>query len=110
MRGHRKPVELREAHFPSSMLTRHRVSRDPTGSPRSLEVEATGDSIDVEHFTREIKSWHDPALHRFEIDLGQLHSTAGNKFIFVARLAFHRDFSAEQKGRQAVRVLTGKIS
>src|SRR6476619_3179492 len=108
MRDRHRPVELREAHFPSSMLTRHRVSRDPTGSPRGLEVEATGDSIDVEHFTREIKSWHDPALHRFEIDLGQLHSTAGNKFIFVERLAFHSDVSAKQKSRQLVRVLTGK--
>ena len=46
-----------------------------------LEVEATGDTIHVEQFTGKVKTGTDPAFHRGQIDLSQINTSGGDKFL-----------------------------
>ena len=48
---------------------RHRQSRDAAGGPCGLEVEAAGDAVEVEAFTRKVKVGDSFALHATEIDV-----------------------------------------
>ena len=44
-------------------------SRDAAGGPCGLEVEAAGDAVEVEAFTRKVKVGDSFALHATEIDV-----------------------------------------
>ena len=52
-------------------------------SPRVLEIKTTCDPIDIEDFSSEVEVRLDFALHGLEVYVLELHTAAGDKFIFV---------------------------
>ena len=60
---------------------------DVGGSPCGLEVESTGDAVDVDTLADEIKPRYRPAFHGLEIDGRALDSTCGDELVLVGRFA-----------------------
>src|SRR5205085_11011402 len=54
-------------HHPSSTVLGHGITGNPAGGPGCLEIEAAGQSVDIEQFPREIKSGANPAFHSLEV-------------------------------------------
>jgi hypothetical protein len=78
----------------------HRFAGNPRGGPGRLKVEAPGDPVDIEQFTREVQAGANAALHRFEIHLAQRHAAAHDKFVLVQALARHRQIRGEELAGQ----------
>jgi hypothetical protein len=55
-------------------LLRRLHPREPTRTPRRLEVVAADRPVEVEQFAREVQPRHELALHRARIDLGESHA------------------------------------
>ena len=63
-----------------------------TTGPCVLEIEATSDAVYVHDFSCEVEALVEFAFHRFEIDLFELNSSAGDEFIFVEAFAVYVKF------------------
>ena len=59
------------------------MSRDPAGGPSGLEVKATGEAIDVEGFSCEIKARNKATFHCFEINFVEWNSSAGDELLLI---------------------------
>ena len=57
------------------------------GCPCGLEVEASGDAVDVETLASEVEAGEESACHGAEIDFLEPHAAAGDEFVFVGGLA-----------------------
>ena len=60
-----------------------------SSGPSSLEVEASGDAINVKDFTGKEEAGHDAALHRLEIHFTHVNASAGYEFFFERGFSFH---------------------
>ena len=60
-----------------------------TGGPGVLEVEASGNTVNIEDFAGEEKAGGDFALHGFAVDLLEFDAAGGDKLFFVGGLALH---------------------
>ena len=67
----------------------HGQTRKSTTRPSGLEVEAAGDTVDVEALASEVETGHEAALHGFEMDLFEADAAAGDELVFVGGLALY---------------------
>src|SRR5580765_6547804 len=67
-------------------------SRNPSGAPGGLEIEASSQAIQVQQLSSKIEAGTDAAFHGLEIHFAQAHAAASNEFIFVEALADHLKF------------------
>jgi hypothetical protein len=56
-----------ESGLISACKLSHRAARNPTSGPGGLEIEAAGDSINIEQFAGKVQAGTDAALHGFEV-------------------------------------------
>ncbi len=59
------------------------MAGDQSCGPGGLEIEASGDAIDVEGFAGEVESGDDAAFHGFEVDFGQGNASTSDEFLLV---------------------------
>jgi hypothetical protein len=78
----------------------HRLAGNPAGGPRGLEIESTGDAINVQQFAREMQARAQAAFHRLEIHLAELHPAARDKLILIQTLARNREFRPRELLRE----------
>src|SRR4030095_5324361 len=57
----------------------HGSAGDPSGTPGCLEIEASGQTIQVEQLSSKIEPGADTAFHGFEIHFAQTHSATSNE-------------------------------
>ena len=81
-------------------LIRNGISRQPTGRPRRLKVKPTGDTVNIQHFSREKQILYNSALHRSEIHFIQFHAAAGNELLFELSFALDDEFTGRQFFRE----------
>ena len=55
-----------------------------------LEVEATGDAINIQQLTGEIEAAHQAALHRRQVHLAEFHAAGSDEFLAKWATATHR--------------------
>jgi hypothetical protein len=67
----------------------HGPPGNPSGGPSCLEIETSGQAIQVQKLSSEIESRANAAFHGFEIHFSQTHTAASNKLIFIEALADH---------------------
>ena len=80
-------------HESISGLT-HRPTGYPSGGPSGLEIEPSGQTVQVQQFPSEIEPGAEAAFHGFEIHFAQTHPAAGDELIFVKALPDHWKFGA----------------
>ena len=73
--------------------------------PGRLEVETTGDAVDIQHLTGEVKTGNHRAAHRPRVDLPKVHATGRNEFFFEGGLSSHRVAVVRQQVDQPVPIL-----
>ncbi|MFM1942481.1 MAG: hypothetical protein RI897_1463 [Verrucomicrobiota bacterium] len=63
------------------------VGGEVGGGPGGLEVEATGDAVDIESFAGEVEVIEEFAFHGFEVDFIEGDAAAGDEFVFIGAFA-----------------------
>src|SRR6185312_3383493 len=76
--------------FSLQRKTCHRLSGQKARGPGGLEIEPTGDAVDIQDFSRKKQAGTKSALQSSEINFAQPHATAGDKLVFVGALSAHR--------------------
>lgn len=61
----------------------HCFASEPAGRPRRLEIEAAGDTVDVQDFSGEKEARANSALHCFEIHFPQFDASTRHEFVLV---------------------------
>ncbi len=59
----------------------HRQTRQTSACPVGLEVEPSGDAVNIKAFAGEVEVGDKLALHGFEIDFLQPYTTAGDELV-----------------------------
>ena len=71
-----------------------------SSGPSGLEVEASGDAINVKDFTGKVEAGHDAALHRLEVHFTHVNASAGYEFFFERTFSCHRKNATRERVRQ----------
>jgi hypothetical protein len=74
----------------------HGQPRNPPGCPRSLKVEPSGDTIQIETFSGKVQTGGELAFHRSKVHFFQAYSTTGYELFLVAGVYFFFLSSANQ--------------
>ena len=72
------------------------MAGDPSCGPGGLEIEASGDAVDVEGFACKVEAGYKAALHSLKVDFGKRDASTGDELFFVHAFSRHRDFGASE--------------
>ena len=86
------------------------MAGDPACGPGGLEVEASGDAVDVEGFASEVESGDDAAFHGFEVNFGQGNASTGDEFLLVRAFSSNGKLGACEEGGQFESLWAGQAS
>ena len=67
--------------FSDNLLFSYMLSHHISRGPGCLQIEATGDGIDVEHFAGKEEVWAYLALQGMQVDVAEADAAAGNKLL-----------------------------
>ena len=67
---------------PKSRRASQPLASDVAGRPRVLKVKSSGNTVDVEQFSRDIETWDPTALHGVGLNFGKRQTAGGNELFF----------------------------
>lgn len=89
----------------SLLRFRDGVAGEVASGPGCLEIEASGDAVDIQDLAREVESRVSFAFHRLEIEIFQMHPTTGDELIFVRAFARDLKFGSAKLPHQILSLL-----